>query len=93
MTCRDQCKESSGSIISTVAARYIRYLFLCGCGPSSCVASLGRQLYKHLQFMKLFMDMKLYLVRVSSSYLKDTERNVRALKIVQGEANHQLPKM
>ena len=69
----------------SVAAHCMRYLFLCGYGASSCVSSLGRQLYKHLQCMEFFIDMKLYLVCMSSNDLKDTERNVRTFKIVQGE--------
>jgi len=43
--------------------------------------------------MELFIDMKLYLVHMSSNDLKDTEMNVRTFKNVQGEANHQPPKM
>jgi hypothetical protein len=69
----------------SVAAHYIKYLFVCGYGASGCVSSLGRELYKPLQCMELFIDMKLYLVRMSSNDLKDTERNVKTFKTVQGE--------
>jgi hypothetical protein len=62
-----------------------RYLFLCGYGASSYVSGLGRELYKHLQCMEFFIDMKLYLIRMSSNDLKGTERNVRTFMIIQGE--------
>jgi len=42
--------------------------------------------------MELFIDVKLYLVRVSSNDLKDREE-FEDLKIFQGEANNQLSKM
>jgi hypothetical protein len=45
------------------------------------ISNFGKQLHKNMKCLNLFMEMKLYLVRMSSNGLKDSEREMRTLKI------------
>jgi hypothetical protein len=55
MTAKDYWRESSTSISSSVSVQCIHCVFLC------CQGAVCKQLQIHVNCLKLFMEMKLYL--------------------------------
>jgi len=51
---------------------------------SSFVSDSGRGQEKHIKYLQLFMEIKLYLVCKSLKSFKDAYRNKRSLKMIQG---------